>query len=245
MDSKQDRKSNYISERARSAYTAAVCRPDLTYEFAKLAHYPDPTNVEFKKLRNIVKTCCQSPNKGLMFVPLDKLKIFISPFIDAEFATNKDLTSQLGFIMMLMDKELNGNIIHYGGMKSKSVTRIALAAELFALTYVFDVCSTICLSLNNMFEKKLDFDIYTDSRSLFDCITNINRTTEKRLLIDLCILQESYERREISEVFWIPTNQNPADTLTKFHPCKAPEKLMKSNKVIVTPNAWFERSKPS
>lgn len=70
----------------------------------------------------------------------------------------------------------------------------------------FGVCLTIRVSLSDMFGKARAFNVSKYSRSRFDCLTNINRTTENRLLIDLCMLRESYERREISEVFWIPTH---------------------------------------
>lgn len=40
-------------------------------------------------------------------------------FFDAGFATNKDFASPLGFIVMLMEKDLNANIICYESMKSK------------------------------------------------------------------------------------------------------------------------------
>ena len=45
--------------------------------------------------------------------------------------------------------------------------------------------------------------IYTDSRSLYDGLVSLNTTTEKRLLIDLHLLRQAYERREIAEVCWI------------------------------------------
>lgn len=169
-------------------------------------------------MNKLVITCQNSPKFGLTFVPLYVAKISIVLFIDVGFATNKDMTSQLGYVMVLMDDKNNANNVHYGSTKSKRITRSVLAAELFAMVQGFDVCSTIRIAINEMFDRSVPLNIYTDSRSLFDCQTNINRTTEKRLLIDLCMLRESYERREISEVFWIPTHQNPADAFTKTSP---------------------------
>lgn len=115
-------------------------------------------------------------NKGLIFKPMNPASLEIALFIDAGFATNNNMTSQLGFIMVLMDKDMNANIIHYGSVKSKRVTRSVLAAEIFAMVQGFDVSSTMCLALNDMFGNLIPFKIYTDSRSLFDCLTNINCT---------------------------------------------------------------------
>ena len=110
-----------------------------------------------------------------------------------------------------MDKHGYANIIHYGSHKSKRVTRSVLAAELFATVDGFDISSTISLALNDMLGRIIELHVYKDSRRLYDCLVRINQTTEKRLFIDLRILRQSYERREMTEVFWIPTAQNPAD----------------------------------
>ena len=47
--------------------------------------------------------------------------------------------------------------------------------------------------------------IYTDSRSFYNNLVLFNTITEKRLLIDLYLLYQAYEKREIAEVRWIPT----------------------------------------
>ncbi len=79
---------------------------------------------------------------------------------------------------------------------------------------------------------------------LFDGLTTLNTTTEKRLLIDLNMLSQCYERRKIVEILWIPGDQNPADGLTKHNACNALKKLMQTNQIKVTPNAWIERDPP-
>lgn len=101
--------------------------------------------------------------------------------------------------MIPMDKDMKSNIIHYGSIKSKRVARSVLAAEMFIMVQGLDACSAMRLALNDIFSTPIPLKIYTDSHSLFDCLTNINRTTEKRLLIDLFMLRKSYELREISE----------------------------------------------
>ena len=146
--------------------------------------------------------------------------------------------------MTLMDKHGRANVLHYGSLKSKRITRSVLAAELFAMVHGFDVSSTIRLAFNAMLDRVIPLHVYTDSRSLYDCLTRINHTTEKRLLIDLRMLRQSYERREITEVFWIPTAQNPADAFTKATPTPALNKLLEKNCLHLTPNAWVERPAP-
>ena len=95
-----------------------------------------------------------------------------------------------------------------------------------------------------MIDRSLPLDIYTDSRSLYDSLVSLNSVTEKRLLIDLRILLQAYERRELTEVLWIPTAQNLADALTKpmSKASAALRKIMDTNELELSPNAWVDRT---
>jgi hypothetical protein len=66
-------------------------------------------------------------------------------------------------------------------------------------------------------------------------------TSEKRLMIDLMCLRQSYERREITEIRWIDGNINPADAMTKIKPCSALTKLIDTNTIDLKTTAWVER----
>ena len=57
--------------------------------------------------------------------------------------------------------------------------------------------------------------IYTDSYSLYECLVKLGTTKEKRLIIDIIALRQSYEKRELTEVRWINRQDNPADIITK------------------------------
>lgn len=73
--------------------------------------------------------------------------------------------------------------------------------------------------LKTLLQRACNLDIllkmYTDSECLFDVFYSLNTTSEKRILIDLGMLRQSYENRDILEVSWIPGMENPADALTK------------------------------
>lgn len=53
------------------------------------------------------------------------------------------------------------------------------------------------------------------SRALFDVITRDAMTAEKRLKIDVLALGESYDKKELCRIAWIPVTSNPADQPTK------------------------------
>lgn len=84
--------------------------------------------------------------------------------------------------------------------------------------------------------------ICTDSKSLFDCLVKLGTTQEKRLMIDIMSLRQSYERREIAEIKWIDGNTNPADAMTKSKPCSALKELIDTNKVNLRVAGWVDRS---
>ena len=58
-----------------------------------------------------------------------------------------------------------------------------------------------------------------NSKLLYNCLVKLGSTQEKRLIIDLMCLRQSYERRKIKEIRLIDRNNNPADSRTKAKPC--------------------------
>jgi hypothetical protein len=83
--------------------------------------------------------------------------------------------------------------------------------------------------------------LLTASRSLYDCLVKLGTTSEKRLMIDLMCLRQSYERREITEIRWIDDNINPADAMTKANPCSALTNLINTNTIDLRTSGWVER----
>jgi hypothetical protein len=72
-------------------------------------------------------------------------------------------------------------------------------------------------------------------------LVKLGTTTEKRLIIDVMSLRESYERREISKIRRIDGRDNPGDALTKKSPNTALEKLITSNKLTVRVEVFVDR----
>ncbi len=62
----------------------------------------------------------------------------ILAYADASFATNHNLTSQLGYIFLLCDKWDNACTLHYASYKSRRVARSILDAEKYAFAGACD-----------------------------------------------------------------------------------------------------------
>ena len=163
-------------------------------------------------------------------------------FTDSSFANNHDLSSQIGFIITLVDKDNKTNIIHWSSIKCKRVTRSVLASELYGMAHGFDVGATIKATIEKILRiKRLPLVLCTDSKSLYDCLVKLGTTQEKRLMADLMCLRQSYVRREIAETKWIDGNSNPADAMTKSKPCQALKDLIDTNTVKLEVTEWVER----
>ena len=108
---------------------------------------------------------------------------------------------------------------------------------------VFDIASALKDAAKVILGRDLPLCLYTDSKSLYDSLVSLNSVTEKRLLIDLKVIREAYEHREVAEVFWIPGSQNPADALTKAtkEAAAALHQVLATNRIKLTPNAWVKR----
>jgi len=83
--------------------------------------------------------------------------------------------------------------------------------------------------------------VCTDSYSLYECLVKLGTTKEKRLMIDIMAIRQSYERRELQEIRWINGADNPADAMTKSNPNKALEKFLDTNCLLVRVEGLVKR----
>jgi len=141
--------------------------------------------------------------------------------------------------------KIKRNLIYYSLTKSKRVTRSVLALEIYSIVGGVNIAIAINTTIK-MITKQLGF-IYTliivctNLYSLYKCLVKLGTTKEKRLMIDIMALRQSYERREITEIRWIDGKDNPADAMTKSTPNKALEKFMDSNQLNVRVEGWVQR----
>jgi hypothetical protein len=225
-------------------YIATCTRPDLCAPLQLLAgKIRNPKSEDFAQLRKIVRRIEETSQEGLNFRPLNVHSLQIGVFSDAAFANADNYGSQLGWIIVLMDDDKNANIVHYSSAKCHRVTRSVLAGEMYALTHAFDIAYTLRHTLEKYVKAHIPVRAFTDSQSLFDCVTKLSTTLEKRLMIDLYGLRQSYERRELTSIAWIPGGENPADALTKadLREDSPLFNLMRKNRIQTSIKGWVDR----
>jgi hypothetical protein len=202
----------------------------------------NPVESDTKALNKRLSWQIENAKRGLKFVKLDVNSLQLLAFTDASFANNKDLSSQIGFILVLTDASNKANIVHWSSVKCKRVTRSVLASELYGMAHGFDIGAAIKSTLDKVLRINLPLVLCTDSKSLYDCLVRLGTTQEKRLMIDVMCLRQAYERRLITEVKWIDGNTNPADAMTKGKPCAALSQLIDTNRVELRTVGWVERT---
>ncbi len=68
------------------------------------------------------------------------------------------------------------------------------------MTHDFDVDSVLKAILTKMLDNLILLILVTNSKSLYDCLVRLSIIVEKRLMMNVMILRQSYERRKITEV---------------------------------------------
>jgi hypothetical protein len=208
------------------------------------AQHQNPTESDIAALNKRIDWQMKNMDRGIKYIPLDLATAKLFVFVDGSFANNKDLSSQIGHEIILANEaagdeefEIKGNLIHYSSTKSKRVIRSVLASEIYGMIGGVDMAiainTTIKIITDELRFTAIPTVVYTDSYSLYECLVKLGTTKEKRLMIDIMAIRQSYERRELQEIRWINGQDNPADAMTKSNPNKALEKFLDTNRLKV------------
>ncbi|EAQ91626.1 hypothetical protein CHGG_03561 [Chaetomium globosum CBS 148.51] len=214
------------------------------------AQHQEPTPDDIKTLNRRIQWQMDSQDRGLTFLPLNLETARLYVFVDGSFANNRDFTSQLGFAIILANEDeindrhefsITGNLIHFSSTKSKRVTRSVLASEVYGMVAGVDMAYALASTLRQITAHlnlpAIPTIVCTDSYSLYECLVKLGTTKEKRLMIDIMALRQSYERRELQEVRWINGEDNLADSFTKTTPNRALERFVDCNSATLVVEA--------
>ena len=198
---------------------------------------------DIKQLNDAINCVKNSPRLTLKYPKLDHDTLHLRAYADASFASNKDLTSQLGYLILLCDGNNRCHVINYASRKSRRVVKSIMAGEVYAFSAAFDVSFLLKHDMDRVLNRLIPLHMFTDSKQMFDVITSARHTTEKRLMIDITAARQSYERFEIHNVGLVPGKSNPADGFTKPNPCNALREILKSGIDETPVSQWVIRRK--
>jgi hypothetical protein len=100
----KDYAQQYLEQRARGAYLASVCQPEAAFDLLAAAQASNSTPEDAAALNKRLQWQMEHLDRGLDYIALDLniCKFFI--FANGSFANNKDLSFQLGFLILLANE---------------------------------------------------------------------------------------------------------------------------------------------
>lgn len=122
--------------------------------------------------------------------------------------------SQLVYVILLCDDQSRCHIIDFNSRKSRRVVRSILAGELYAFSDGFSAALLLKHDLERIDGVDIPLKMFTDFKQFFDVFFKSSLPTEKRLMIDLVSIWESYRSFEITGVGLIRGTVNIADAVT-------------------------------
>lgn len=155
-----------MSHRGQAAYVSSCTRLDITCAVNQLSQVNanDAKEEHFKRLDSIFKRLKEDTFE-LRYGKAELSTAEVHVFTDTSFATNIDLSSQLGYVILLVDKSRNCSILSWSSSKCKRVTRSVLAAELYALAHGFDAGYALCNTIGTLLGRNITMRVFTDSRT--------------------------------------------------------------------------------
>ena len=101
------------------------------------------------------------------------------------------------------------------------------------MAYRFNIGAIIKLTINLVLNITISLIIYTDLKSLYNCLVRLSTTQEKRLMVDFMYLYQLYKCKEIAKIKQIKGNTNLANSITKSKVYNALKQLINTNKVNI------------
>ncbi len=191
-------------------YLAKHARPDiLTATSFLCTRVTKPTKADQRKLLRVIGYLKQTSDYKYTIAPNKPLQVIA--YIDAAFATHKDLKSHSGVAIFVA-----GTLVYVGSIKQQCVTKSPTESELVALS---DYVGFI--ELFHEFISSLTYDqisppiIYQDSMSVITLVTQGGGVTRTRHLCNrMHLVKEAVDANKIN-IRHCRTNEMIADGFTK------------------------------
>lgn len=95
--------AEFINQRARGAFLAAVCPFNLTFVFSAAVQVTSSSKEDVMDLNEAISHVISTKDQTLSFFPLDMSSIHIAYFVDTSFASNKACSTELSFLISVLD----------------------------------------------------------------------------------------------------------------------------------------------
>lgn len=173
--------------------------PEIANRISRFAQVTERTfsSHYMKEPNSTVRLVKCTSDIGLRYVPLYYKSLRMQCYVDTSFATNEDLSSQIGFILVLADNTDRCHILENQSQKSHHVVQSSMTAETYAFVEGFDRSYLLANDLKRSHGSGIKLMMLTDLLWLFDALTRGSVTDERRLVIDILAARQFYKQFEI------------------------------------------------
>lgn len=133
-------------------------------------------------------------------------------FADASFENNADSSTQLGYMILQMERSDRANCLFFTSYIYKRIVRSVLG-ETYSFADGLDAEFGVLNDIQKMIGNPISLIILTDSESLLNIIVESTVATKKLLMTDIRAARGAYITGAISDVGWIRTHKSIADGL--------------------------------
>ena len=202
-------------------WVATHTRPDIAFETCELSvSLKKGTMTDLIRLNKLVERV-KKESINLFFPQLKCLrKCTLECFTDASFRNLPNEESQGGLIIFLRDETGKRCPIFWQSRKIDRVVNSTLAAETMALVegagtavYMAGIIKELIGNVN------IRILCYTDNKSLVESLYSSKQVNDRRLRLDVNVIENMLARGEISRVIWVNSKDQLADCLTKRGVC--------------------------
>jgi hypothetical protein len=125
-----------------------------------------------------------------LYLPFHFPSARLVAYADESYAANADRSSQLGYVISMVDIHDICHVLAYSSKRSSRVVTSIFSVEAIALALAFSLAYTLQYDIARMTERKLPIHLRTDSLAVFDAISKNTPAKDSRLLIDIAQLRQ-------------------------------------------------------